>query len=666
MKLFTNKISKGVAVMVSACIVCGTAAFAYSANPSIHDAAEDAGASARQGIASLEAFNYSGSTSTAAASDSASDATTDVAAFAPTSAAQDVDKDETVYVIADAQGATQKIIVSDELKNAAGDVSLTDKSELQDIKNLKSTGNYTKNSDGTLTWDAEGKEIYYQGTSDKALPVSVKVTYQLDGKTLSASELVGKSGKVTIRYDYSIDKSVVAQSKDAAPAFLTLTGIILDNAKFTDISVSNGKIVDDGDRSIVIGFALPGIGDALGSAGETGELPEYVEISASVQAFSLGSSLTYASCDFANSIDSDKLGSVKALSGELGQISSAVTQLTDGSSALYEGLSTLLEKSGQMTGGIDTLYSGASSLSAGLSQLDANSAALKSGAYQAFSGLTSAAQTQLNAALTANGMSAVTLTPATYSTVLGGLLDSFSGGAYTQATTAASAKIRPQVEAAVRQQVTAAVKESVKAGALAKGYTDEQAEAYVLSAEGAAALSAYVEQKMASDEIKQTIESNLTAQLASAEVKAQIDSAVSSGLSGNASYSAIKTLKDSLDSYAAFYSGLSAYTAGVSSASNGAQQVTAGLGQLKSGGTGLVSGVQQLRDGAMQLSDGMNAFVSGLTSKLGNLSDSQLSAVLPSLSAMFEAAKSYDNYSGIAEGMTGSVRFVIKTAAIGE
>ena len=660
MKFLNTKGTKTAAVALSVCVLCGTMGVAYSADyKTSYASAVDNAKAASEDVAS--AMSILGGTSSVNTGDETASQTA-----ASSAADTEIGKDETVYVMADAQGAVSKVIVSDELKNLTASATLTDKSSLQDITNLKGTESYTQNSDGTITWNAQGNEIYYQGTSNKTLPIQVKVTYTLDGKEIAADKLAGKSGKVVIRYDYSIDKSVLTEKGNTAVPFLTLTGMMLDNNVFSNITVSNGKIVDDSDHSIVIGFALPGVKEALGQSADLPDVPEYVEVTADVTNFALGSTMTYASCDFANDIDAKNINSVDDLTGALSQVSTAVTQLSDGSSTLYDGLCTLLEKSGEMSSGIDTLYSGATELSTGLATLDSSSSTLKSGAYQVFSSLTANAQTQLNAALTANGMSTVTLTPETYNTVLGGLLDSLSGGAYSQAKTAAEAQIRPAVQAAVLAQVTAGVTETVKASAIEKGYTQEQAAAYVQSSEGLAVINAAVTQKMATDEIKQTIESTIAAKLASADVQSQINTAVSNGLSGNASYSSIKALKASLDSYAAFYSGLSAYTSGVSSAATGAKRVAGGLGTLKTGGDSLVSGVTQLRDGAMQLSDGMNEFVNQLTAKLGSLSGSQIAEVLPKISSMLDAAKNYNNYSGIADGTTGSVRFIIKTASIGD
>ena len=90
-------------------------------------------------------------------------------------------KDETVYVIANADGSVSKIIVSDWIKNHEGSSTLTDKSNLKDVYNVKGDESFTLDGSNARVWSANGKDIYCQGTSDEALPVDIKVTYSLDG-----------------------------------------------------------------------------------------------------------------------------------------------------------------------------------------------------------------------------------------------------------------------------------------------------------------------------------------------------------------------------------------------------------------------------------------------------------------------------------------------------
>ena len=178
---------------------------------------------------------------------------------------KEIGKEETVYVIADSTGKEQKVIVSDHLINNDNKATIGDASTLTDIENVKGDETFTQN--GTkLVWQADGNDIYYQGTSTGQLPVSQKITYSLDGKEISPEELAGKSGKVTIRFDYTNNEKVKAniggKEEEICVPFVALSGMVLGD-EFTNIEVENGRVAADGNNNIVVGYALPGLKDSL-------------------------------------------------------------------------------------------------------------------------------------------------------------------------------------------------------------------------------------------------------------------------------------------------------------------------------------------------------------------------------------------------------------------
>ena len=89
---------------------------------------------------------------------------------------EEAGKEETVYVVASPDGTAKNVIVSEWLKNKDGAATVEDVSDLKDIENVKGEETFEKNGD-KITWQADGKDIYYQGTTEKALPVTEKVTY---------------------------------------------------------------------------------------------------------------------------------------------------------------------------------------------------------------------------------------------------------------------------------------------------------------------------------------------------------------------------------------------------------------------------------------------------------------------------------------------------------
>ncbi|MCQ2354941.1 MAG: hypothetical protein MJ102_07580 [Clostridia bacterium] len=484
----------------------------------------------------------------------------------------EITKDETVYVLAGADGSVKKIIVSDWIKNALGAASLTDTTGLSDIENVKGDESYTINGNAKV-WDAQGNDIYYQGNIEKELPVGMTVTYTLDGKKVSVDEIAGKTGKVSIRFDYDNRQyeTVKIDGKDEKiyVPFAMLTGMLLDNDCFRNVKVSNGKLINDGDRTAVVGIALPGLQENLGIGKDKIDIPDYVEITADATDFSFGMTVTIATNEIFNNLDTSKFDSVDGLAGSIGELTDGMNQLLDGSSALYGGLCTLLEKSDELVSGIGQLAdgakalkdgaialddgagqlkAGAAELAGGLNTLKDNNATLNGGAKQVFETLLSTAETQIKA----GGISVPTLTIDNYAKVLDGVIASLDEtSVYNQAlaqVTAAARENRPlivqKVTAAVREQaeaqVIAAVQEQVSAG-VASAVREQVADQVISTATGmnksdyeAAvsaglipeetqnAVSAAIDAQMQSDDVKALIEANITAKMASEEIKATI------------------------------------------------------------------------------------------------------------------------------------------------
>ena len=406
-------------------------------------------------------------------------------------------KDETVYILAGADGTVQKIIVSDWIKNAMAADSLDDKTELSDIENIKGDEGFTLGGDNSCVWDAQGNDIYYQGNIEKVLPVQMSVQYTLNGQSITPEALAGQSGHVTIRFDYQNmqyeEVLLDGKTEKIYVPFTMLTGMLLDTEVFRNVTISNGKLINDGDRIAVVGIAFPGLQEDLAISREKLDIPDYVEISADVENFEMGITMTLATTELFGALDSEKLD-IHELSDAMAELTDAMDQLMDGSSQLYDGLCTLLEKSGDLVSGINKLaegvtqlkagaesldsgaaqlQEGAAQLSSGLNTLTANSSSLNGGARQVFSSLLSMADTQLSEA----GLSVPSLKIDNYASVLDGVIVSLDDTAVYRAalekvTATVNANrgmiekkvteaVQAQVEAEVSAQVTAAVQETV-------------------------------------------------------------------------------------------------------------------------------------------------------------------------------------------------------------
>ncbi len=626
-------------------------------------------------------------------------------------------KDETVYVIANADGSVKKIIVSDWIKNSLNEKNLKDKSELKDIKNVKGDESYVMDSDNMRVWNADGADIYYQGTISKELPVDLKVSYKLDGKAVSADEIAGKSGKATIRFDY-VNKqysevTIDGKTEKIYVPFVMLTGLMLDNDLFTNVEVSNGKLINDGDRTVVAGFALPGLKENLALDSSKIEIPDYVEVTADVKNFSLTTTLTLATNSLFNEFDTSKLNTADDLQAQLNELTSGMSKLIDGSSELYGGLTTLLSKSKELAAGVDKLASGTNelasgtaALNAGLNTLVSKNGDLTAGAAKVFDTLLATVTTQFKD----NGIT-VSLTKENYKSELNSLLSNPTDAQKAELIAVANSTVEAKLK---ENNVPEAYYKAVKvmlAEKLAAGKTLEAAMAEIapvlknaavvdeVSANTAITVNADVYARLTAGGVPaeqarliaklctylslqngQPAVSNITAATAMATdaqtvLAAKNDSAADAKINALCLKLALSTLKPSvetavasLDSYNEFYQGILAYTAGVKSASDGSAKVNAGAAELKNGaeqlkaGTEqLVPGVEQLADGSKQLADGIKELNEKGISKITGLAGKDLQNLVDRVKATVEVSKSYKSFAGISDEADGNVKFIYKT-----
>lgn len=486
---------------------------------------------------------------------------------------QKISKDETVYVLAGADGSVQKIIVSDWLKNELGSASLTDKSGLSNIENVKGDESYSINGDNMTVWDAQGNDIYYQGDIQKELPVGLTVRYTLNGKAVSPEQLKGQSGKVTIRFDYENRQyetvQINGQNQRIYVPFAMLTGMILDNDTFRNVTVTNGKLVNDGDRTVVVGLAFPGLQENLNLSRDQLSIPSSVEITADVTDFSLGMTVTLACNDLFSQLGDVDLGSLDA-AGSLNKLTDAMDQLLNGSSALYDGLTTLLDKSGELAAGVEELAQGAAAikagadsldegaaelkagladLSEGLNKLSANSAALNGGAEQVFDSLLETATAQIRA----KGLTAPDLTIENYAEELNKLIKSLDETTvYENALTQVTAAVEKQ-RPLITQKVTAAVRQEVEAKVTAAVKTEATTAAQAQVAENVIRTATRMTKKdydaaVAAGQIPQAtqdaVNAAIQAQLSDPDVQKQINAAVEAQMASETVKNTIKAQTD--------------------------------------------------------------------------------------------------------------------------
>ena len=219
--------------------------------------------------------------------------------------AKKMTKQESVYVNVGASGTVSEVTVSDQLQNSSEKSgAIDDKSQLKDIKNIKGDETFSQNGE-SLTWNATGKDIFYQGSTDKELPVGMKISYKLDGKEIDAADLPGKSGKVEIHVVYENKsketKNVRGKKVEIYTPFVMVTGIVLSNEHFNNVEIDHGRVINEGSNNIVIGMGLPGFSESLDiDEADAEHISSDFTVKADVTDFQMENTYTYASPSLLN------------------------------------------------------------------------------------------------------------------------------------------------------------------------------------------------------------------------------------------------------------------------------------------------------------------------------------------------------------------------------
>lgn len=571
-------------------------------------------------------------------------------------------KEESVYVKADASGNVKKTTVSEWLNNPEKG-TISDTSELKDIKNVKGDETFETGSNNNVSWKSEGNDIYYQGTIDKELPVDVKVSYKLDGKSISPKDLKGKSGKVEIQFSYD-NKSkqtvnVNGEDVEMYTPFTMVSAMMLSSDEYSNVSVENGKLISDGDKNIVVGVAFPGLANDLNlkDLDMDIDIPETVTITADVKDATVGTSITMASAELMNEFGLNDIDSFDDLQDSIDDLEDATNQLVDGSKeaadgskeladgvgtlndgagtlasgagTLADGVNTLNEKSGTLVSGVNTLASGVQAYTGGVEEIYAGSNDLVSGAQALASG---ADTLNTNIASAADGANSLVAGAQSLKNGLKTAKDMLDEGVKVL-NNVTEENIKNSVTATVStDKVTASVNKP-EVAAIVNQHIDENT-----TAEEKEAITKAVEDALEqctasvdkdSIEVEKTVNGN--AQLITQSVKGAQDymNGVGTSLTQSSGSKEQPSVWDGVNGIESGASTLAGYlglgdgktltigtgAAGLASGSKkllaGTQKLQAGASQLHDNSAPLMAGVTSLKDGGSQLASGVSQLASG-------------------------------------------------------
>ena len=623
--------------------------------------------------------------------------------------AQKISKDESVYVNADESGATTKITVSNWLKNAGINGTINDESDLKDIQNVKGDETFTQNGDD-VQWSAGSNDIYYQGTTDKELPVGVEIKYELDGKEIAAKDLLGQSGKLKITVSYTnkskSTQTINGEKQEMYTPFVMATGIILPDDKFSNVEVDDGKIINEGSNNIVVGFGMPGMAESLDLDEDAADkLPEGLTVTADVTNFSIGNTITFASPSILSDLELDDIDDLDDLENKL-------EKLVDSSEDLVDGSKKLSNKMGELEDKFDDYQDGEKSLNKGIKDLVNGGTTLKKGVKDYTNGVDTLAkgtQSYVNGAkqITDGNQKlyeAVKDMPSSYKEFSDGL-QAYTKGVDTLADTKTAKQLTDGADA-----VTAGIGTlNENLGKLESSYDNYKLLADGLKAQAAqisdptqkATILAYVQkleelyqgQKASVGALVSATNKESTLKSGASQVAAGIKKVMTGAqtLSGNSATlrSADQKLTSSIATLTASVKKLSEGSKTLSSndrkllagakkilkasksVKSGSDKLINGANKLKKGSnklhkaTGKVAdGIGKLSDGADDLYEGMDKFDQKGIQKLNNVYEDDIKTLKTRLEKLTDMSKDYTNFSGISKGMDGKVKFVIETAEV--
>lgn len=560
-------------------------------------------------------------------------------------------KEETVYVMMDGDGNQNSVIVSEWLKNPEGTDALTDTSNLQNLRVVKGTADYKQDGE-KLTWTTGGSDVYYQGTSEAALPITVKISYELDGKKVTAKELDGASGHLKITFDYEnntgTQREIHGENRTIYQPFMVISGMMFDNEKVMNVEVSDGKTINSGDLMLVFGVAMPGLADSLGLdefEDEDGkkidiDIPDQVVVDADVTDFSLLMTLSIVSNNALEQLGLDDFDSLDDLKEDMDKLTDGMDDIIDGATQLRDGVQELSDGTGELSDGTDDLQSGAESLSDGAHELLNGTSKVSTGVNQLKKGIDDA---DAGAKKLKAGMDQLQEKIPALSTGVSDLqkgMTQLSGGLKTLdeslSDPAAQAKLGAlkNGSASVKSGLTSA---SDGLDAIVAGYNPESGdvkalieglEAYAagLEASGDATNAAYA------GYIRSLISTYKGMYGSVGQVKTGVNTlnasypAIDDGINNmitnmgtistnvHAMSSGASDLKDGVDQMNAQ---LPALASGIGDLSAGMTTLSEGTGKLKTGAAKLKDGTDDLKDGALQLAEGAGKLYDG-TSDLKN------------------------------------------------
>jgi X-X-X-Leu-X-X-Gly heptad repeat protein len=275
-----------------------------------------------------------------------------------------LDKHENVYEVLNRDGSRNSISVTNRL-SYIGDSDITDETELRNILNISGDEEFEQRKNN-LTWKNSGKEILYTGTTDKKSPITTSITYKLNNEDININDLIGKEGNVEITINLeNTDINYINGNKLYTP-FVTTVATIIDN-NTNNIDISNGKVIQNGEKNFAVGIAAPGLYDSIGLK-DLKDLNKIV-IKYYTHNFSYHDIYVVSTPKLLSNTDMDIFNKIDTLTSDINTLQMNMNKIQKGSNKVNDGTKDLNKYLKQANSGINQLSEGADKLATGVNTL---------------------------------------------------------------------------------------------------------------------------------------------------------------------------------------------------------------------------------------------------------------------------------------------------------
>jgi putative membrane protein len=579
---------------------------------------------------------------------------------------------------------------------------------------LDSEGKNYKSSVTTITEDENGTKTV-QSDSDEDLPIECKISYYLDGKEMSAKEIAGKSGRVTIKLDYTNKEenklTINGTVETLYTPFVVVSGVVLDNEKNKNIEVTNGKLITNGNKVIAVGMAMPGMQESLNLDEDTVKIPSSIEISLDTNSFEMGNIISYASPKMFGDLDVS-IDDFDEIFSQVDELESASKQIEDGAVTLKNGTTEILSGTSSLKDGINSAYNGSVTIK---NAVDSSISSLSNNSSNAIDDATLEnikSQAASSAVLSEEQKSAIKAQAESQATLSEEQKSAIKAQAESQATLSEEQKLAIKAQAESQATLSEEQKASIKLQAESSvEATQTQIEA---SAESAVRAQLGISDEIPYEQLPENAQNMIamakavavsTAKTVSGQVAVSTAQSTAIQTAGQvavltaqstASQTAGQTAVVTAQNIATEVAGQTAVTVAQTTAtttatqtaekvattvgneakaqftsqvvsqmgtlSNGLAELTNGLSSLNSGASSLLDGTTSLDNGVQTLVDGIKTFNTDGIQKITSLVNNDLKNVITRVEKLEELSNDYTNYA--SSDKRDDIKFITITDSI--